>query len=88
MKVAVWDTYVTKADGKIMHFDILTPDHLNDKEQIYAYGKQYLATKGQENSTLTAKECRFCHVDQAPAEIEAAIEANGYYIIEMEGCQN
>jgi hypothetical protein len=25
MEVAVWDTYVTKKDGSVMHFDIIAP---------------------------------------------------------------
>jgi hypothetical protein len=30
MKVSVYDTYVTRKDGKVMHFDILVPDPLGD----------------------------------------------------------
>jgi Domain of unknown function (DUF2024) len=47
MQVAVWDTYVTKKDGTVMHFDILVPDKLKDEEMIYNYGKDYLTTKNQ-----------------------------------------
>ena len=35
MKVAVWDTYVTKKDGTIMHFDILAPVEITDTTKIY-----------------------------------------------------
>lgn len=87
MKVAVWDTYVSRKDGKIMHFDILAPDHVTDLETIYTYGKDYLATKKQEESSLTAKECNFCHIEKATTEIEEAILGKGYYIIEIEGCE-
>ena len=87
MKVAVWDTYVTKNDGKIMHFDIVAPDEITDLEQIYSYGKEYLKSKGQEESSLTAKECNFCHIDKATEAIENSINDKGFYIIEMEGCE-
>ena len=30
MEVAVWDTYVKKKDGTVMHFDILAPSHQRD----------------------------------------------------------
>lgn len=63
MKVAVWDTYVTKKDGSIMHFDIIAPDHVRDESTIHAFGRAYLKTKGQENQALTAKECSFCHIE-------------------------
>ena len=34
MQVAVWDTYVTKKDGSVMHFDIIAPDHIKEEEII------------------------------------------------------
>ena len=86
MKVAVWDTYVTKKDGSVMHFDILVPDELTDIETIYSFGGAYLAGKTIENTSISAKECNFCHIEKATQEIEEAICQNGYYIIEMEGC--
>ncbi|PTT02007.1 DUF2024 domain-containing protein, partial [Flavobacterium sp. HMWF030] len=65
MKVAVWDTYVTRKDGKIMHFDILVNE--SDKaDQVFEYGKNYLRTISQEGQVLTSKECKFCHIDKAP----------------------
>ena len=42
MKVAVWDTYVTKRDGTVMHFDIITPNHIKDEKTIHTFGKKYL----------------------------------------------
>ena len=35
MKVSVWDTYVKREEGKLMHFDILVPDALNDEKIIF-----------------------------------------------------
>ena len=85
MKVAVWDTYVTRKDGKIMHFDILVNE--NDKaEEVFEYGKNYLKTVSQEGQVLTSKECKFCHIDKAPEAIEKQILENGFSIIEMENC--
>lgn len=86
MKVAVWDTYVTKKDGTIMHFDILAPEELKDTKVIYNYGKDYLKSKGQGGQPLTSKECRFCHVENLRPQWEEDINAKGYFIIEMENC--
>ena len=86
MKVAVWDTYVTKKDGKIMHFDILVPEEVKDTTVIYTYGKEYLKSKGQEGQALSAKECKFCHVETLKPNWAEAISKQGYYIIEMENC--
>ncbi len=87
MKVAVWDTYVTKKDGSVMHFDILAPESIKDANTIYAYGKDYLKSKGQEGQPLTSKQCRFCHIESIRPQWEADITQKGYYIIEMENCK-
>lgn len=63
MQVAVWDTYITKKDGSIMHFDIIVPSEIKEVALIYKYGKEYLRIKGQEGQPLTSKECRFCHIE-------------------------
>ncbi|MBL0247304.1 MAG: DUF2024 family protein [Sphingobacteriales bacterium] len=86
MKVAVWDTYVTKKDGTIMHFDIIVPAETEDSTVIYNYGKEYLKTKNQEGQPLTSKECKFCHIQAVKPQWETEIIENGYFIYEMENC--
>lgn len=87
MQAAVWDTYVTKKDGTIMHFDIIAPAEIKDTAVIYNYGKEYLKTKNQEGQPLTSKECRFCHIETAPPQWESEIREKGYFIYEMENCE-
>jgi hypothetical protein len=86
MQIAVWDTYVTKKDGSVMHFDIIAPDDIKDEKIIHIFGKDYLQSKNQGNQTITAKECSFCHIENASKEMVMAIKEKGYYIIEMQGC--
>ena len=86
MKIAVWDTYVTKKNGSIMHFDIIAPDTIKDTATIYEYGKTYLKSKGQDGQSLTSKQCRFCHIETATKEMLERIQGKGFYIIEMENC--
>jgi len=45
MKVTVWDTYVTKQDVTIIHFDIIAPEEVKDQSVIQNYGKEYLKIK-------------------------------------------
>ena len=85
-QVNVWDTYVTKKDGAIMHFDIIAPVSIADPNTIYTYGRSYLKTKGQEGQPLSAQQCRLCHIEQLQPAWEAQIAEQGYFIIEMEGC--
>ncbi|MET0242501.1 MAG: DUF2024 family protein [Flavitalea sp.] len=86
MKVSVWDTYVKKKNGSVMHFDILVPEEVTDEKIILELGRKYLETKNEDGQHLTSKECRFCHQEVATEEMENVISENGYYIIEMEGC--
>jgi len=86
MNVAVWDTYVKRKDGRIMHFDIIVPAELKDAEKVYAYGKEYLASKGENQAIISSKECRFCHVETIRPQWEEDIKKKGYTIYEMQNC--
>jgi hypothetical protein len=86
MQAAVWDTYVTKDNGTVMHFDIIVPSEIKDSTIIYRYGKEYLKGKNQEKQDLTSNECSFCHIETVLPEWEAEINKKGYFIIEMENC--
>jgi hypothetical protein len=85
MQVAVFDTYVTKKDGTVMHFDIIVPAGI-DESDVYKFGDIYLKRKGQEGQVLSAKQCQFCHVEHLQSFMEKDIEMNGFYILEMKGC--
>ncbi|TAK36153.1 MAG: DUF2024 family protein [Saprospiraceae bacterium] len=84
MSVAVWDTYVKKRDGSVMHFDIIAPSALKDVKTIYGYGKAYLSSKNEADGKIDTGECQFCHIEEASPDMRAAIEKNGYFILEME----
>lgn len=86
MNVAIWDTYVTKKDGTVMHFDIILPQEIKNEETVFKFGKEYLKGKGQEEQALTSKQCQFCHIEIIKPHWEEAIIQNGYYIYEMENC--
>ena len=86
MYISVWDTYVQRQDGKVMHFDILVPQDLKDTSEIFAFGKDYLKSKPFATRELTSKECQFCHIEKASEEVEVSINSKGYFIIEMQNC--
>jgi len=86
MKIAVWDTYVKRANGNIMHFDILVPVYVTDEKAVFRFGMDYLKTKSFQTNQITSKECRLCHIEHASEQIVTAIEKNGYSIIEIENC--
>ncbi|HQY20646.1 MAG TPA: DUF2024 family protein [Ignavibacteria bacterium] len=86
MKVTVWDTYVTKQDVTIIHFDIIAPEEVKDQSVIQNYGKEYLKIKGKDDQTLTSNECKRCHVEEIRPKWKSEIIEKGYYIVEMENC--
>lgn len=86
MRVAVWDTYVTKPDGTIMNFDIIVPESESDSEIVYGYGKAYLESKAMLHDMLTSKHCTFCHIERANEKMLDGIRQHGYYILELKNC--
>jgi hypothetical protein len=85
MECAVYDTYVTKKDGRTMHFDVVVEASTTPDKAI-EYGKAYLTAAGQSGQKMTSEECQFCHIQEAPPFVEKAIKQNGYWIQKMEGC--
>jgi Domain of unknown function (DUF2024) len=60
MECAVYDTYVKRKDGKTMHFDVVVEAN-TPHEKAIEYGKQYLASVGQEGQKMTQEECQFIY---------------------------
>jgi hypothetical protein len=86
MKIAVWDTYVQREDGKMMHFDILVDSSNVQADQVLELGRHYLGSKSFATDGLTARECRFCHIEEASPELVAQILLRNHAIVEMENC--
>ena len=88
MRIAVFDTWVQRDDGRRMHFDILVRDEPAHRgmEQVLAHGQRYLAAKGLPQAILTAQECRFCHIESAPPAVADEVDQTGFAIIELQNC--
>jgi hypothetical protein len=52
MECAVYDTYIRKKDGKIMHFDVVV-EASTPHERAVEYGRQYLSIAGLLSRTAT-----------------------------------
>lgn len=86
MKIAVFDTYVVRPDGRRMHFDILVSDESKGMDLVLSYGQCYLDAKGVKVENFSSRECRFCHTESASAPVENEIKRSGFAIIELENC--
>ena len=54
MECAVYDTYVTKKDGKTMHFDVIV-ESSTPHEKAIEYGKEYLKGLGSRRPNNDAR---------------------------------
>lgn len=86
MKISVWDTYVSRKDGLVMHFDILVPSENVDASKVFGYGNLYLESKPFKVGNISTNECKYCHIEQASQEVIDEISKNGFSIIEMDNC--
>ena len=68
-----------------MHFDIIVPEGLA-YEKVLEFGKAYLKGADQDGQPLGAKECKFCHTEQASSAVTESVRAQGFHIVEMDGC--
>lgn len=84
MDFHVFDTYVKAKDGHTMHFDVITDN--SDVEKAISFAREWLNTIGEENSKVTTEECKFCHTQSVPEDIEIEIMTNGYFISKIKGC--
>jgi hypothetical protein len=80
----VFDSYVKANDGHTMHFDVITDK--NDTKNAISFAKEWLKSIGEENTKVTTEECKFCHSESVPEDMEIEIMTNGYFIVKMEGC--
>ena len=84
MNFHVFDSYVKANDGHTMHFDVITDK--NDAENAISFAKEWLKSIGEDSAKVTAEECKFCHSESVPEDMEIEIMTNGYFIAKMEGC--
>ena len=85
MTIKVFDTHVRTRTGRYLHFDVLIEG--NDAEKAQAHARQYLLEKGLTDEDIAQSECHFCHVEPGNPVVAQAISQQGYYILELQGCQ-
>ena len=84
MKAAVWDSYIKKDNGNVLHFDVVVPDSRSETAIVYKYAYEYLKSKGIDSAEINVKNCQFCHIENLTDEMISDIESKGFYIIEMD----
>lgn len=85
MKIDVYDSYANTLDGRVLHFDVFVKSETN-ADIALQYGKNWLKQIGENPDGLSQSRCRFCHSEVANPEVQRAVEQNGFFILQMEGC--
>ncbi len=71
MHCAVYDTYVTRKDGRIMNFNVIV-GKFTPRSKAIKYGK-YLNSLDQREQRISQEECQFCHIQEAPNQVKKII---------------
>ena len=85
MKIDVYDSYATKQNGQIMHFDVLVESN-TPASQALSFGQQWLGSLGEQAQALTQSRCNFCHSEIANPKVRDEIKQRGFFILQLEGC--
>lgn len=81
----VFDTYAKTTQGKIIHFDVVINEQVQQKALDCA--QNWLQSISQGDATVTSGNCYFCHsVDKLPANLALEFDTLGYAIYKLEGC--
>jgi hypothetical protein len=84
MKAAVWDSYLKKANGNVLHFDVVVPASSSETAIVYKYAYEYLKSRGIDGADINVKNCQFCHIERMTDKMKSDIESRGFHIIEMD----
>ena len=79
--VHVYDTWVKGRKG-LLHFDVMT----TDEATALNLAKRYLDSLGEQDVTVTLKECRFCHSEPLvmfSAEQQKQFREEGGFILPL-----
>jgi hypothetical protein len=84
MKAAVWDSYLKKDNGNVLHFDVVVPDSSSETAIVYKFADEYLKSKCIDGAEINVKNCQFCHIESMTDKMRFDIESKGFHIIEMD----
>ena len=87
MEIEVYDTYATSEKGIKIHFDVMLPIGGNEgKASNYAQGFKNIIAESTDSVKLDS--CKFCHTEEAKADVSEKVEKDGYCIVPIKNCSN
>ena len=87
MEIEVYDTYATSEKGIKIHFDVMLPTGGN-VGKASSYAQEFLKIIAESTGSIKLDSCRFCHTEQAKANVSEKVAKDGYCIVPIENCPN
>ena len=85
MGIEVYDTYATSEKGIKIHFDVMLPIGGNEgKASNYAH--DFINIIAESTDSVKLDICKFCHTEEAKAEVSEKVEKDGYCIVPINNC--
>ena len=85
MEIEVYDTYATSEKGIKIHFDVMLPIGRNEgKASNYAH--DFINIIAESTDSVKLDSCKFCHTEEAKAEVSEKVEKDGYCIVPINNC--
>jgi len=82
MKIDVYDTYATYADGQSLHFDVFLQSG-SDASTAEQAAKQWLEALREGGESIQLSSTRFCHSEPASPEVIDSIKAKGFAVLRL-----
>ena len=85
MEIEVYDTYATSEKGIKIHFDIMLAIGGSEKEAS-SYAQDFIKIITESTDSVKLDSCKFCHTEEAKAEVSEKVEKDGYCIVPIDNC--
>ena len=85
MEIEVYDTYATSEKGIIIHFDVILAIGGND-DKASNCAQDFIKTIAESTESIKLDSCKFCHTEEAKAEVSEKVEKDGYCIVPIDNC--
>ena len=85
MGIEVYDTYATSEKGIKIHFDVMLPIGENEGKASN-YVQDFINIIAESTDSIKLDSCKFCHTEEAKAEVSEKVEKDGYCIVPINNC--
>ena len=85
MEIEVYDTYATTEKGIKIHFDVTLPIGGNEGKASN-YAQDFINIIAESTDSIKLESCKFCHTEEAKAEVSEKVEKDGFCIVPINNC--